>query len=279
MDIKSWIDGRATAEEMHKEITAQEELATLNPAFAAYVYPQIQVSLMSEQLTGLKEMAPFADIISKAEDLYMPEGPPMSPLTRSYFSCWALFDACASPANETIGTTILEIGTSFGMHTELLRLIRQMQESRMGFYIHCGRKGNRTVLEDVVTDEIQRLRVGCQERTGTPRRPRHNAAICNLDVPVNKTSHAFTKPVDQIVGESIRTWEVQRPDQPAVVDEKTGEAVNVLFAYRGKRPSKDYINHTLVPILCRKAGVPPEDARGRITSHRARCFPNRNPAS
>jgi hypothetical protein len=27
---------------------------------------------MSEQLTGLKKMAPFADLISKAENLYMP---------------------------------------------------------------------------------------------------------------------------------------------------------------------------------------------------------------
>ena len=32
------------------------------------------------------------------------------------------------------------------MHAELLRLIRLMQESRMGFYIHCGRKGKLTVL-------------------------------------------------------------------------------------------------------------------------------------
>jgi hypothetical protein len=46
--------------------------------------------------------------------------------------------------------------------------------------------------------------------------------------------------------------------------------VYFLFAYRGNRPGSDYINHTLVPILCRKAGVPVEDARGRITSHRAR---------
>lgn len=138
VDIENWIDGRATAEQMRKEIMAQKELSTLDPSFAAYVYPQIQVSLMSEQLTALREMAPLANIVSKAEDLYMPGGPPMSPLTRSYFACWALFDACAGAANETIGTTILEIGTAFGMNTELLRLIRVMQESRMGLYIHGG---------------------------------------------------------------------------------------------------------------------------------------------
>jgi hypothetical protein len=52
--------------------------------------------------------------------------------------------------------------------------------------------------------------------------------------------------------------------------QKTGELVNFLFTYRGKRPGLVYINQTLVPILCKKAGVPAEDARGRITSHRAR---------
>jgi integrase len=72
------------------------------------------------------------------------------------------------------------------------------------------------------------------------------------------------------VGESIRAWEALRPDQPAAIDEKTGEVVHFLFAYRGRRPAKTYINDTLVPILCKKAGVPLEDARGKITSHRAR---------
>ena len=77
-------------------------------------------------------------------------------------------------------------------------------------------------------DEIQRLRVGCTRENWNTQAPSPQAAaICNLDVPVNKTSHAFTKPVDQIVGESIRTWEAQRPDQPAAIDEKTGEAVKV----------------------------------------------------
>jgi hypothetical protein len=114
------------------------------------------VSVISEQLTVLKEMAPFADIISRAGDLYMPSAPPMSPLPTSYFTCWAFFDACAGPANETIGTTVLEVGGAFGIHPELLRLIRQMQDSRMGFYIHHGREGNVSILEDLVTTAVYR---------------------------------------------------------------------------------------------------------------------------
>lgn len=135
----------------------QEGLADFHPAHAAYVYAQNQVSVMSEQLTALAEMAPFADIVSRAEDLYMPSGPPMSPLTMSYFTCWAFFDASVEPANETIGTTILEVGAAFGMHTELLRPIRLMQESRMGLYAHEGAKGDLIVLRELATDAFSVL--------------------------------------------------------------------------------------------------------------------------
>lgn len=118
-------------------------------------------------------------------------------------------------------------------------------------------------------DEIWRLPVGCtRERWKSSTDQADN--ICSLDVPVNKTSQAFTKPVDHIVGDSVRAWEVERPLQPAEIDEKTGELVHFLFAFRGRRISATYINQTLVPILCNKAGAPDKDARGPITSHRAR---------
>ena len=80
----------------------------------------------------------------------------MSPLTGSYFTCWAFFDACVEPANETIGSTALEVGAAFGMHAELLRLFGLMQRSRMGIYVHEGTQGNLAVLREVVTDAVCR---------------------------------------------------------------------------------------------------------------------------
>ncbi|MDP2626024.1 MAG: hypothetical protein Q8Q58_03840 [Candidatus Rokubacteria bacterium] len=151
VNLKSAIAGRAAAEELQRTVVTKEGLAAFHPVHAAYVYAQNQVSVMSEQLTALEEMAPFADIVSKAEDLYMPSGPPMSPLTMSYFTCWAFFDACVESTNETIGTTILEVGAAFGMHTELLRLIRLMQESRMGLYAHEGAEGDLIILRELAT--------------------------------------------------------------------------------------------------------------------------------
>src|SRR5207253_3833237 len=43
-----------------------------------------------------------------------------------------------------------------------------------------------------------------------------------------------------------------------------------LFSYRAKQIGLGYLNDSLIPLLCRKAGIPEYDARGDITSHRAR---------
>jgi integrase len=125
-------------------------------------------------------------------------------------------------------------------------------------------------------NEIRRLRVGCVrwQRDPTTADPTGAApardAVCLLDVPVQKTGPAFTKPVDRVVGEAIGVWERERPEQPPLLDPKTGERVHVLFACRGRRIGESFLNTTLIPALCRKAGVPERDARGAITSHRAR---------
>lgn len=120
------------------------------------------------------------------------------------------------------------------------------------------------------SDEITRLRVGCirwEMAKGTGEKQK----ICYLDVPPNKTGDAFTKPVDAIIGKVIAAWEAVRPEQPTLLDRRTGERVHLLFCYRARRVAKQYINQGLIPILCDKAGIPHSDVRGRITSHRARA--------
>lgn len=156
VNLASVLAGRSRAADLQTQVATADELAGHQPAHAAYVYAQNQVSVLSEQLTELREMGPFVDIISKAEDLYVPGGPPMSPLTTSYFTSWAFFDACAGPAKETIGTTVLAVGGAFGMHPELLGVIRSMQESRMGLYLQRGTEGSLVVLEDIVTGHVCR---------------------------------------------------------------------------------------------------------------------------
>ena len=61
-----------------------------------------------------------------------------------------------------------------------------------------------------------------------------------------------------------------RPQGAKLPDPKTGELVDFLFLIRLTRDGINYLNKTLIPVLCRKAGVLLPDVRGNITSHRAR---------
>jgi integrase len=127
------------------------------------------------------------------------------------------------------------------------------------------------------SDEIFRLRVGCirwqhdgQPILGDSADVLAGDAVCLLDVPVHKTGTAFTKPIDPIAGQAIEAWQALRPAQPARLDRKTGEHADILFSVRAQPVARDYINRTIIPALCAKAGVPAADVRGNITSHRAR---------
>ena len=88
------------------------------------------------------------------------------------------------------------------------------------------------------SNEIVRLRVGCirwqKDDVTVPDTGETLPAdaVCLLDVPVNKTTTAFTKPVDRIVGESIAAWEKVRPQGAKLPDPKTGELVDFLFLIR-----------------------------------------------
>lgn len=128
------------------------------------------------------------------------------------------------------------------------------------------------------SDEIVRLTVGCirwqREDVTVPETgevlPRE--AVCFLTVPVNKTTSAFQKPVNPILGHRINEWEqIRASSQPAQRDRKTGAIVEYLFSHRGRTIGQQYLNKRLIPSLCEKAGIPAADERGAITSHRARA--------
>ncbi|MBI4868735.1 MAG: tyrosine-type recombinase/integrase [Candidatus Wallbacteria bacterium] len=135
------------------------------------------------------------------------------------------------------------------------------------------------------SDEIGRLRVGCVRWQPPAADDDDTRPVCLIDVPVHKTGVDFTKPVEPEVGKAIEAWEAVRPKQPQHVDRKTGETVNLLFVHRARPMRREIINGSIIPTLCRKAHVPTQDVRGRITSHRARAtiasqlFNSREPMS
>ena len=125
-------------------------------------------------------------------------------------------------------------------------------------------------------NEIIRLRTGCirwqKDDIVIPglNQVVPKDAVCYLEIPVNKTSSGYVKPVDKALGEAILNWEKERPVQQPLIDRKDGSLADFLFMYRGKRIGQGFINDSIIPILCKKAGVPTKDVKGNITSHRAR---------
>src|SRR3954452_7731738 len=68
-----------------------------DPLHAAYVAAQNFTSFFAEAVSQFPEFDPYYEIVCPAEDEYMPDSPPLSPLTRSYFTTWAFFDVQFGP--------------------------------------------------------------------------------------------------------------------------------------------------------------------------------------
>lgn len=78
-----------------------------------YVLAQNIASLMAESISGMSEARGFVRIAGDAEDEYLPAGPPVSPLTVSYFTMWALFDVRFGSSRETMGSCILRVAPGY----------------------------------------------------------------------------------------------------------------------------------------------------------------------
>lgn len=134
-------------------------------------------------------------------------------------------------------------------------------------WTHAGLRNNEIIRLDKGCAHTQTHEVVHEDGTIVPA-----GTLCYLDIPASKTFQAFVKPVGMVVKERIDAWLEDRPvDQAALLDERTGDKVSYLFQFRGKRIGSSVINSTIIPMLCAKAGVPLEDSRGRITSHRGRA--------
>ncbi len=128
-------------------------------------------------------------------------------------------------------------------------------------------------------NEIIRLQVGCIRRDWDPTMldahgiplPGEVAQLCYVHIPSNKTKGPYWVPIPRYAADAVEMWERERPvKQPKRIDSKDNSLVDFLFSLKNKKMGASFLNETLIPALCRRAGVPEEDARGSITGHRAR---------
>jgi len=155
VDLAGWREAREMALDagFGVEGPVPDRFADLDPCHGIYVMAENIVSLLSEAMSTMREAKGYVRIVGAAEDEYMPSGPPMSPLTVSYFTMWAFFDVRFGSSGETMGTCIQRIAPAFDLPSWLTDAIEKMQKSRMGFFVHCGGEGEAVLLREVGTQD------------------------------------------------------------------------------------------------------------------------------
>jgi hypothetical protein len=144
-----------TGGEMAEDLPSFQELleSGYDPLHAVYIQAQNLTSVFAEGASQLQVCDEYTEIVGEAEDTYRPNGPPISPLTGSYFTTWAFFDFRFGADRETLGSCLLDLADLLEMDEFLVEAIRNFQQTRMGIYEHVGRAGSRVRLRELVTDK------------------------------------------------------------------------------------------------------------------------------
>jgi hypothetical protein len=125
----------------------------LDPIHAAYAYVQNITSFLAEGVSGFAEMRSWAKVVEKAEEEYMPSGPPMSPLTGSFFTTWAFYDLKIGGGPDTLGTCLIDANDVVRMNPDQLDALKKLCDSRMGIYEHVGTEGPHVRLRELITGD------------------------------------------------------------------------------------------------------------------------------
>ena len=125
-----------------------------DPSHKVYALAQNLLSHFSEEVSVLKEFTIFYNMWQKADHEYMPSGPPMSPLTASYFTYWIMLDFRFGHSKETIGTIFYDVGMERKIDETILKATQNLNESSMAFYQHLGFADDMMVLKDIITNQV-----------------------------------------------------------------------------------------------------------------------------
>ena len=153
VDLEQWRDAEQTAKEVLQGALPPQGGEDLPPAFAAYSYVTNFAVGLLEILQELPQLRRFIERIEEAEDEYMPSGPPMSPLTRSFFWHGMLWDLTVGAQRETLGWILIAIAHTLEMDSRFVSILEKLSASRLGLYVHEDRAEDRIVLRELVTNE------------------------------------------------------------------------------------------------------------------------------
>ncbi len=123
-----------------------------DPVHALYTNVNNLISLFAEEVTVFPMFDSAHSFLAKAQDLYCPGYPPMSPITVSYYVCWTLYDVPFGKAKETIGDCFVALSDLLELQPLQIEAARNLCQSRMGIYEVLGADARCFRLRELVTD-------------------------------------------------------------------------------------------------------------------------------
>jgi len=151
VDLTLFRQAKETALQQRDE--AAEDLDDFHPFHTLQTYMLKTVVNAGNQLGELPELSKLMDQVEAAQDEYTPDGPPMSPISKSYYLNWSVFDIATGINRETLGTCVAVVSKALGSHPGHVEFIEQMCRTRPGFYVHEGFEGDSVVLRELMTQK------------------------------------------------------------------------------------------------------------------------------
>jgi len=136
-----------------KKIIEKEEY---DPSHKMYIIAQNILSYFAEEFSTLVEFVDYYDKVVEIEDEFMPSGPPMSPLTKTYFTFWCFCDLMFGDEKETICSIFYDLVIENEFDEILLKAIDNLNVSYMGFYTHMGFEDGFILLKEILTNKLFR---------------------------------------------------------------------------------------------------------------------------
>lgn len=164
VNLATYREGARRAQELQAKLRSTEHVDGMHPVHAYWSFVQYHLSFFAEALLTVEEASRFRRLISAAEEEYMPLGPPMSPLTATYFFGWAYCDLAVGLAKERAGACAVDVVAELGADPALVTAMRILADSRMGLWTVVGHEAGATILHEFATGDT----VECVVPAGHP---------------------------------------------------------------------------------------------------------------
>jgi hypothetical protein len=207
LSIQDIANTEGCQEELFKYVDSQDifdvRTKEFGISYSSYITVQNILSVLFEYFFNEDRFdSEFIDILEKAIDIYMPDGPPVSPLTKTYFSYWSFVDA-RYKKGKTFAEYILKNIKALQFPKDWTQPLENLSASRMGIYEHLGfTEDKKIILGELVTEnEI------CTINAAGYRGKRGDLCLVRVVLPLasNDTNIIVTTPYI-LCGHSKQNW-------------------------------------------------------------------------